>query len=152
MRGYIGTGFAAGFLCLALAGPAAAQAASALTPANTRELIDAAKATAKATQESLDYARVTPDILHQILAKLDKLRQARQSRERRQGAAGETGAVITLLPAAQLLRDHAQRATEQTQGRGSGILLTCLHLERVLVRRGEPSIDGEVMRAEKPPS
>jgi hypothetical protein len=36
-------------------------------------LIDAAKATAKATQESLDYARVTPDILHQILAKLDKL-------------------------------------------------------------------------------
>ena len=73
MRGFIGTGFAAGFLCLALAGPAAAQAASALTPANTRELIDAAKATAKATQESLDYARVTPDILHQILAKLDKL-------------------------------------------------------------------------------
>ncbi len=73
MRGFIGTGFAAGFLCLALANPAAAQTASALTPANTRELIDAAKATAKATQESLDYARVTPDILHQILAKLDKL-------------------------------------------------------------------------------
>jgi hypothetical protein len=73
MRGLIGRGFAAGFLCLAFANPAAAQAASALTQANTRELIDAAKATAKATQESLDYARVTPDILHQILAKLDKL-------------------------------------------------------------------------------
>ena len=36
-------------------------------------MIDAAKATAKATRESLDYVRVTPDILHQILAKLDKL-------------------------------------------------------------------------------
>ena len=39
----------------------------------TRELLEAAKATAKATRESLDYVRVTPDILHQILAKLDKL-------------------------------------------------------------------------------
>ncbi len=58
---------------LTLADPATAQTASALSQANTRELIDAAKATAKATQESLDYARVTPDILHQILTKLDKL-------------------------------------------------------------------------------
>ena len=73
MRGFIGTGFAAGFLCLAFASPAAAQTASTLSQASTRELIDAAKATAKATRESLDYARVTPDILHQILAKLDKL-------------------------------------------------------------------------------
>jgi hypothetical protein len=39
----------------------------------TRELLEAAKATAKATRESLDYVRVTPDILHQILAKLDKI-------------------------------------------------------------------------------
>ena len=73
MRGFIGTGFAASFLCLALASPTAAQTASTLSQASTRELIDAAKATAKATQESLDLARVTPDILHQILAKLDKL-------------------------------------------------------------------------------
>ncbi len=73
MRGLVGMGFTASLLSLTLAGPAAAQTASALSQANTRELIDAAKATAKATQESLDYARVTPDILHQILAKLDKL-------------------------------------------------------------------------------
>ena len=73
MRGLVRIGFVAGLLSLALAGPAAAQTASTLSQANTRELIDAAKATAKATQESLDYARVTPDILHQILAKLDKL-------------------------------------------------------------------------------
>ncbi len=73
MRELVGTGLATGFLCLVLASPAAAQAAPALSQADTRELINAAKATAKATQESLDYARVTPDILHQILVKLDKL-------------------------------------------------------------------------------
>ncbi len=73
MRELIGTGLAAGFLCLALAGPATAQAAPTLSQADTRELIAAAKVTAKATQESVVYARVTPDILHQILAKLDKL-------------------------------------------------------------------------------
>ncbi len=73
MRELVGMGLAAGFLCLALAGPAAAQTAPTLSQANTRELIEAAKATAKATQESVVYARVTPDILHQILAKLDKL-------------------------------------------------------------------------------
>jgi hypothetical protein len=73
MRGLLRTGLAAGFLCLALADPATAQTAPALSQTATRELIDAAKATAKATQESVVYARVTPDILHQILAKLDKL-------------------------------------------------------------------------------
>ena len=73
MRKFVGMAFATSLLCLTLASPAAAQTASALSQASTRELIDAAKATAKATQESLDYARVTPDILHQILAKLDKL-------------------------------------------------------------------------------
>ncbi len=76
MRGLVEPSLAAGFLCLALAGPVAAQTAQtapALSQADTRELIDAAKATAKATRESLGYARVTPDILHQILAKLDKL-------------------------------------------------------------------------------
>ncbi len=73
MRGLVGTSLAACFLCLVLVGPAAAQTAPALSQADTRELIDATKATAKATRESLSYARVTPDILHQILAKLDKL-------------------------------------------------------------------------------
>ncbi len=57
--------------------PAGAQApagpAAPLSDADTRELLDAAKATAKATRESVEYARVTPDILHQILAKLDKI-------------------------------------------------------------------------------
>jgi hypothetical protein len=73
MRGLVGSGLAAGFLCLELSGPVAAQTAPALSQADTRELLDAAKATAKATQESLNYTRVTPDILFQILAKLDKL-------------------------------------------------------------------------------
>lgn len=62
-----------------LAGPAWAQTdPSAPTPPaasspEMRELLDAAKATAKATRENLDYARVTPDLLYQILGKLDKL-------------------------------------------------------------------------------
>jgi hypothetical protein len=73
MRGLVGSGLAAGFLCLALGGPVAAQAAPELSQTDTRELIDATKATAKAMQESLNYTRVTPDILFQILAKLDKL-------------------------------------------------------------------------------
>jgi hypothetical protein len=73
MRGVIGAGLAAGFVCLVLVNPAGAQTATALSEADTRELIEAAKATAKATRESVDYVRVTPDILHQILAKLDKL-------------------------------------------------------------------------------
>ena len=38
-----------------------------------RELLEAARATAKATQDSVEYGRVVPDILTQILAKLDKL-------------------------------------------------------------------------------
>jgi hypothetical protein len=59
-----------------LAGPAWAQtepAAAAPSSAEMREMLDAAKATAKATRENLDYARVTPDLLYQILGKLDKL-------------------------------------------------------------------------------
>jgi hypothetical protein len=65
---------AMGFAMMGLAGgPAAAQTAPALSEADTRELIDAAKATAKATRETVDYVRVTPDLLYQILAKLDKL-------------------------------------------------------------------------------
>ena len=73
MRGLLGSGFAAGFLCLALAGSATAQTTPALSQADTRELIEAAKATAKATRETVNYVSVTPDILHQILTKLDKL-------------------------------------------------------------------------------
>jgi len=38
-----------------------------------RELIAAAQATAKASRENVDYARVVPDLLYQILAKLDKI-------------------------------------------------------------------------------
>jgi hypothetical protein len=38
-----------------------------------RELIEAAQATAKASRENVDYARVVPDLLYQILAKLDKI-------------------------------------------------------------------------------
>ena len=62
-----------GIVCLGLMAPAQAQTAPTLSEAELRELIDAAKATAKATRESVDYARVTPDILTQILAKLDKI-------------------------------------------------------------------------------
>jgi hypothetical protein len=53
--------------------PALSQAPAALPEADLRELVDAAKASAAATRESVGYARVTPDILIQILAKLDKL-------------------------------------------------------------------------------
>ena len=73
MRGLLGSGLMAGFLYLVLAGSATAQTAPALSQADTRELIEAAKATAKATRETVTYVSVTPDILHQILTKLDKL-------------------------------------------------------------------------------
>ncbi|WP_262273453.1 hypothetical protein [Microvirga yunnanensis] len=43
-----------------------------LSRADIRELIDATKAAAKASRENVDYNRVIPDILTQILAKLDK--------------------------------------------------------------------------------
>jgi hypothetical protein len=69
MRGFI----AIGIVWLGLVAPAAAQPAVALSEPQVRELIEASKATAKATRESVDYARVTPDILTQILAKLDKM-------------------------------------------------------------------------------
>lgn len=47
--------------------------AGAMSGQDMRELLDAARATAKATRESVDYGRVVPDILQQILAKLDKI-------------------------------------------------------------------------------
>ncbi len=57
MRGVVGAGLAVGFLYLGFANPAGAQTAPALSEADTRELIDAAKATG----ETVDYIRVTPD-------------------------------------------------------------------------------------------
>jgi hypothetical protein len=68
-----------GLFVAALARPAFAQteppAAPPAAPSGVgmRELLDAAQATAKATRENLDYARVTPDLLYQILSKLDKI-------------------------------------------------------------------------------
>ncbi len=53
--------------------PAAAQPQGPMTAAEMRELLDAARETAKATREAVDYSRVVPDILTQILAKLDKI-------------------------------------------------------------------------------
>jgi len=61
------------FLILCLVAPARAQTAPALPDAEMRELVEAAKATARAARENVEYARVTPDILVQILAKLDKI-------------------------------------------------------------------------------
>jgi hypothetical protein len=64
---------AVGILVAGLIGPAQAQTAPTLSDAELRELIEATKETAKATREGVGYARVTPDILTQILAKLDKI-------------------------------------------------------------------------------
>lgn len=62
-----------GLVLAGLAAPVQAQTGAALSDAELRELIEAVKATAKATRESVDHVRVTPDILTQILAKLDKI-------------------------------------------------------------------------------
>jgi hypothetical protein len=61
-----------GVILAGLAAPVQAQTGAALSDADLRELIDAAKATAKATRESVDHARVTPDIED----KLDKVENA----------------------------------------------------------------------------
>ena len=53
--------------------PAPAPEGAMMSRAEIRELIDAAKATAKASRENVDYNRVVPDVLFQILAKLDKV-------------------------------------------------------------------------------
>jgi hypothetical protein len=68
-------GISIGLVCLALLLPvqAFAQAEPAASSPETREMLEAAKATAKATRENLEYARVVPDMLFQILAKLDKI-------------------------------------------------------------------------------
>jgi hypothetical protein len=73
MRGVIATGI----IVVGLTAPALAQDAPdpnrPMTTAEIRELLDATKATAKAARENVDYIRVVPDILFQILTKLDKL-------------------------------------------------------------------------------
>ena len=53
--------------------PAPANDAVAASRAEMRELIEAMQATAKASRENVDYARVVPDLLYQILGKLDKI-------------------------------------------------------------------------------
>lgn len=53
--------------------PAPANDTVAATRTEMRELIEAAQATAKASRENVDHARVVPDLLYQILTKLDKL-------------------------------------------------------------------------------
>ena len=53
--------------------PAPSSEAAAITRSEIRELIAAAQATAKASRENVDYARVVPDLLYQILTKLDKI-------------------------------------------------------------------------------
>ena len=66
----------AAVLMLGLVAPAAAQTAAdsgPVTRAEIRELIEAAQATAKASRENVEYSRVVPDLLYQILAKLDKI-------------------------------------------------------------------------------
>lgn len=71
---WIGIGLFAGISC-SQAQTASSPSANGPGLSNTdiRELVDAAKATAKATRENVDYIRVVPDVLYQILAKLDKV-------------------------------------------------------------------------------
>jgi hypothetical protein len=44
-----------------------------LSRAELQELLEAARETAKATREGVDYSRVVPDLLVQLLTKLDKI-------------------------------------------------------------------------------
>ncbi|WP_262268519.1 hypothetical protein [Microvirga yunnanensis] len=64
-----------GFACQAAAQTAPAPSADAVTATRSemRELIEAVQATAKASRENVDHARVVPDLLYQILTKLDKI-------------------------------------------------------------------------------
>jgi hypothetical protein len=73
------SGLLIGILAAGLSGPAVAQGqtplpgAEALSTAELRELVEGVKETAKAARENTDYTRVVPDILTQILIKLDKI-------------------------------------------------------------------------------
>jgi hypothetical protein len=88
-----------GLMLAALAAPPAhaqAPAPGAEPPAPTsmaeadfRELLEAARATAKATRESVEHSRIVPDILTQILAKLDKIEDKLDKVENAVKSAGE---------------------------------------------------------------
>lgn len=56
-----------------VAGRAAEPAGGTMTSGEIRELLDSTAATAKATRELVEYNRVVPDLLTQILTKLDKM-------------------------------------------------------------------------------
>ncbi len=72
MRGAVIVGVV---LAALTAGPGQAQAPApaAMSDSDLRELLDAARATAKATREGVEHSRIVPDILTQILTKLDKI-------------------------------------------------------------------------------
>lgn len=63
----------AAIILMGLMAPAYAQSGESASGKDMRELIDATRATAKAVRDNTETARVVPDILTQILAKLDKL-------------------------------------------------------------------------------
>jgi hypothetical protein len=58
---------------LAEAPGARAEPAIQVSRAELQQLLDAARETAKATREGVDYSRVVPDLLVQLLTKLDKI-------------------------------------------------------------------------------
>ena len=62
-----------GLAALGFPGVARAQTGGPVPAAEMRELVEAARATAKAAQDGAESARIVPDILTQILAKLDKI-------------------------------------------------------------------------------
>ena len=66
-------------------------AGAALSADDIRALIEASQATAKASRETVDYGRVVPDILTQILAKLDKIEDKLARIEDLQKAANKRG-------------------------------------------------------------
>jgi hypothetical protein len=66
-------------------------AGAGLTAEDVRALIEASQATAKASREAVDYGRVVPDILTQILAKLDKIEDKLARIEDLQKAANRRG-------------------------------------------------------------
>ena len=53
--------------------PAPTNDAVTASRAEMRELIEATQAVAKASRENVDHVRVVPDLLYQILTKLDKI-------------------------------------------------------------------------------
>ena len=76
---------------VARAQTATPSAGAGLTADDVRALIEASQATAKATREGVDYGRVVPDILTQVLAKLDKIEDKLARIEDLQKAANKRG-------------------------------------------------------------